>query len=139
MDHAITWAIPAAVTAAVIAFAVWRQHRASARGLRDLPASPYFTIPDDTAEPGSRNAMLVLTTWDLVKRSFAEATLKAAQIEFTSAEVSQWSGDVVRGGPYWQIFVLNESQAAEARRILREGFASAALRRTGRLRRALAR
>ena len=121
MDHLISWAVPIGVTVAVLAFAVWHQRRALARGLRDLPVRPYFTIPDDTAEPGSRNALLVSTTWDLVKRSFAEATLKGAHIEFTSIELSEWAGDVVRGGPYWQIFVLNESQAAEARRILREG------------------
>ena len=124
MESLASWAIPIGVTCAVLAFAWWRQRRALARGAGDLPTRPYFTIPDDTASPGSRNARLVLTTWDLVKCNFAEAMLKAADIRFAVAEATGESGDAVWGGPVYQMFVLEEAQAEEARRILRESFES---------------
>lgn len=124
MEHLVSWAIPIVVTCAVVAFARWRQRLALARGAGDLPTRPYFTIPDDVASPGSRNARLVLTTWDLVKRNFAEAILKSANIRFAVTEATAELGDVVRGGPVYQMFVLNEAQAAEARQILREQLGS---------------
>jgi hypothetical protein len=120
MDHVLSWAIPIAVTAGVLVFVHGRQRLAAARGTDTLPAHPYFTIPDDTALPGTRNAHLVLTTWDIVKRNFAEATLKSADIGFTVVEASAESGDEVWRGPACQIFVPDEDRAAEARRILRE-------------------
>lgn len=120
MDTLLAWVTVIAVTVAVIGFARWRQLGASRSGLADLPTRPYFAIPDEPAAPGSRNARLVLTTWDLVKQNVAEATLKSAAIGYTIAEMTDCAGDEVRGGPYYQTFVLDEAQAPEARRIVRD-------------------
>ena len=123
MDNLTFWAIPLGATLAVMALARWHQRRAAARGLGDLPSTPYFAVPADTAPAGSRNARLVLTTWDLVKRSVAEAVLRDAGIAFTASEFSRYSSDVVRDAPYCQLFVLDEARATEARRILRQTLA----------------
>jgi hypothetical protein len=131
LDHALPfWVIPTAVTAGVIAFAWWRRRLAAAKGTADAPTKPCFAIPDETTPPGVGNARLVLTTSDLAQRSFAEALLRAANIDFTVVEMSLEAAIGTGEAPYYQLTAVREKQAAEARSILRESLTEATGART---------